>query len=215
MRTDQGSALAASLACVRPPPAPMRPSLLLALALLTGCTTSRVADFSSSAARAEVNDRADRGHPVLHLAGDRGRQVRSLHIAPDVTTWVDKKTGESRSAPTPDIEAVAFRRDGLGALQGVGIGIGVGALVGTWVGATDGVAGGGRGFTYSPAAGALLGAAMGAEVGAIVGAIRSNRVVYEAVPPCLGPPLACAAPLASLRNGPSAPLQTRGGVASR
>lgn len=167
----------------------MRPGLLLTLVLLMGCTTSRVADFSSPSTRTEVNDRAERGHPVLHLVGERGRQVRSLHVAPDVTTWVDKKTGESRWAPTADVEAIAFRRDGLGALQGVGIGIGVGALFGTWIGAADG-----QGFlTYSPLQGAALGAAAGAEIGAIVGAIRSNRFVYEAAPPCPGRPLTCAA----------------------
>lgn len=165
----------------------MRSTLLIALALLTGCTTSRVADLSSTSTRTEVNARAERGHPVLHLSGERGRQVRALHVAPDVTTWVDKKTGESRSAPTTDVEAIAFRRDGLGALQGVGIGVAVGALFGTMMGAIDG-----EGlFTYSPLQGAAMGAAAGAGIGVIVGAIRSNRFVYEAAS-CPGLPLACA-----------------------
>ncbi|WP_412060457.1 hypothetical protein [Rubrivirga sp. IMCC45206] len=166
----------------------MRTPLLLALVLLTGCTTSRVVDLSATSTRAEVNGRAERGYPVVHLVGERGRQVRSLHVAPDVTTWVDKKTGESRSAPTADVEAIAFRRDGLGALQGTGIGVAVGGFLGAWMGTLDG----NGTLTYTPLFGAVLGAVAGVEIGAIAGAIRSDRFVYEA-DRCPGVPLACAA----------------------
>ncbi len=161
--------------------------LLAALVLLAGCTHTRPADLSSSATRAEVNARAERGHPVLHLVGQRGRQVRSLHVAADVTTWIDKKTDEVRSAPTADVSAIAFRRDGLGALEGAGVGAVTGALLGALAGATDGDAF----FDFTPAAAAALYATGGAEIGAIVGALRSDRVVYEAAR-CPGPVVRCA-----------------------
>ena len=180
----------------------MKP-LVLALLALAGCTSTRLADLSSPATRAEVNGRAERGHPVLYVAGQRGRQVRALHVAPDVTTWTDKKTGEAHSAPTSEVEAVAFRRDGWGALQGVGIGIATGAAVGAIVGATDGEGW----FTYSPALGALLCATAGAEIGLLAGAIRSDRVVYEAAP-CPGPPLACAAPASAVSRTPASARPT-------
>ncbi|PAP78235.1 hypothetical protein [Rubrivirga marina] len=165
----------------------MRLAVLLLAFGLAGCTHTRPADLSSAATRAEVNARAERGHPVLHLDGQRGRQVRSLHVAPDVTTWIDKKTGEARSAPTAEVRAVAFRRDGHGALQGIGIGVAVVGLLDTYLGALDG-----EGFlTFSPLQGAAFGAAGGAEIGALVGAIRSDRVVYETAR-CRGPVARCS-----------------------
>lgn len=160
--------------------------LLAALAALTGCTHTRPADLASAATRAEINARAERGYPVLHLAGQRGRQVRALRLEADTTTWIDKKTGEFRAAPTADVAAVAFRRDGYGALEGIGIGVAVGATLGAVIGATDGDGF----FDFTPAAAAALYAAAGLEIGALAGAIRSDRVVYEAAP--CAPPLACA-----------------------
>ena len=175
----------------------MRAFTALLLVGLTGCTTSRPADLSSPSVRHEINARAERGHPVVHLVGQRGRQARSLHVAPDVTTWVDKKTGEVREAPTSEVEAIAFRRDGLGALEGIGIGVVTGAVLGAIVGATDE----GSAFDFTPAAAAVLYGTGGVEFGALFGAIRSDRFVYEAVP-CAGVPLACAtgAPPVSVRQ---------------
>ena len=162
------------------------PLLLAMLAALAGCTHTRPADLASAETRAEINARAERGHPVLHLVGRRGRQVRALRLEADTTTWIDKKTGELRAAPTADVEAVAFRRDGYGALEGLGVGVAVGAALGAYIGATDGDGF----FDFTTAAAAAIYGAAGLEVGALAGAIRSDRVVYEAAP--CAPPLACA-----------------------
>ena len=196
----------------RPPAAPYRsgsatplsvPRLVFLALLLAGCTYTRPAQLDSAGGRAEVNARAERGHAVLALTGERGRQVRALHVAPDVTTWTDKRTGEARSAPTADVAAVTFRRDGAGALKGAAIGAGVGAVLGFVAGRSPGDD---AFITLSPTVWAGLGAVNGVWVGALVGAAHSERHVYRvgpdassrvgavrAGPPCGGPPLACAA----------------------
>ena len=180
------------------------PRLVLLALLLAGCTYTRPAQLDSAGGRAEVNARAERGHAVLALAGERGRQVRALRVGPDMTTWTDKRTGEARSAPTADVAAVTFRRDGAGALKGAAVGAAVGAVLGFVSGRSPGDD---AFITLSPTAWASLGAANGVWVGALVGAAHSERHVYrvapgasprvgvvEARPSCGGPPLACAAP---------------------
>ncbi|MGB3544117.1 hypothetical protein [Rubrivirga sp.] len=175
----------------------MNLSPILLVLVLVGCTHTRPADLSSASTRATINARAERGFPVLHLEGERGRQVRALRVAADSTFWVDKRTDEARSAPTAAIDAVVFRRDGYGALAGAGIGAVVGGASG-FVGDPP--------FPFDRAFMVVMGAAGGAVVGAFSGAIRSDRVIYRARPfevgvlevvpaPCAGVPLACAAGL--------------------
>lgn len=175
--------------------------LLLAFAL-TGCVNSQSISLTDAESRAYINDRAESGHPVLALHGKRGRQVHSLNVGPDVTTWVDKKTGESRSARTAHVEAVTYRRDGAGALKGAAIGIGIGVALGLFAGETDdgsGLINYGT-FEYM----GMFGGS-GAAVGALGGAIHSDRAIFRVLPPletsaipsdgpCGGPPLACAVP---------------------
>ena len=181
------------------------PRLVFVALFLAGCTYTRPAQLDSAGGRAEVNARAERGHAVLALAGERGRQVRALHVGPDVTTWTDKRTGEARSAPTADVATVTFRRDGAGALKGAAVGAGVGAVLGFVSGRRS--PGDDAFITLSPTTWAGLGAANGVWAGALVGAAHSERHVYrvvpgassrvgvvEAGPSCGGPPLACAAP---------------------
>ncbi|WP_420457361.1 hypothetical protein [Rubrivirga sp.] len=171
--------------------------VVLLVPLLAGCVYTRPASLASPADRAEVNARAERGHPVLALAGERGRQVRALRVGPDTTTWVDKRTGEARSAPTSDVTAVSFRRDGAGALKGAAIGATAGALLYYVIAHVDPIP------LLPPRLAAGLGAVAAAPFGALAGAAVSERHVYRVVPepevaragpPCGGPPLACAAP---------------------
>ena len=177
--------------------------LLLALlaAVASGCVYSRAVSLDSARDRAAVNARAARGHAVVAVDGQRGRQVRDLRVGPDTTTWTDKKTGEARSAPTAHVSGITFRRDGAGALKGLAVGVGVGAALGLAASTApqDGF------FTLPPQTWALLGAIDGAVLGVLAGAIHSERHVYRpAAPPaaagppgpCAGPPLACAAPQA-------------------
>ena len=185
--------------------------LVLAALVLSGCAYTRPVSLASPQGRAEVNARAQRGHAVVSVAGGRGRQVRGLHLGPEVATWTDKKTGEPRSAPTADVTGVTFRRDGAGALKGLAVGAGVGAALGLLAGTgeSDGF------ITLSPRLWAVVGAVDGAVVGVLAGAIHSERHAYrplagspaasgpgtpaasglavEAGGPCGGPPLACAA----------------------
>jgi hypothetical protein len=175
--------------------------LALALLLLAGCVSTQPVSLGTPDGRARVNARAERGHPVLALYGGRGRQVRALHVGPDVTTWVDKRTGEARSAPTASVAAVTFRRDGAGALRGAAVGVGLGVALGLVAGVTDDD----RGLIdFSTGTFVSVFGASGALIGAVGGAIHSDRAVYRAVPDrpigagdvsegCGGPPLACAA----------------------
>lgn len=161
-----------------PSPAPVKALAFVAL-LLAGCTHTRSANLTSPAVRAEVNVRAERGHPVLHLEGERGREVHALRVDGDSTYWVDKRTDQAQSAPTSRVHSVAFRRAGIGALEGLGVGFGVGAVLGAVRGSTDG----GGLFSYSPGEGAWVVGVMGAAAGALAGAARSNRFVYVSVTP--------------------------------
>lgn len=172
----------------------MKQSLLVLLLVLAGCTHTRTADFSSVATRDEVNFRADRGHPVIHIKGEPSRQALALQIAADSATWIDKKSGEARAASTSSVEAVAFRRDGYGALEGAAIGTVAGGALMAWSATQD---------DFSPAFAAVIGAIGGQWLGALIGAIHSDKVVYQVHPvdvavledtsaPCPGLPLACA-----------------------
>lgn len=145
-----------------------------AVALMGGCVSTQPVSLTLGEDRHYLNKRALRGHPVLALRGQRGRQVQSLHIGPDSTTWIDKKSGELRSASTEDIEAVTFRRDGLGALKGFAISAAVGATLGAIRGATDD----GSFLDATPVQGAAIGSTVGV-YGALFGAIHSDRQIYR------------------------------------
>ncbi|MEM6327862.1 MAG: hypothetical protein AAF791_12150 [Bacteroidota bacterium] len=159
--------------------------LLLSTLALSACVSTQPASVATPEGRASLNERADRGHPVLALWGERGRQVRDLRIDADSARWVDKKTEEARSAPTDQIEAITFRRDGRGALKGMAVGAGLGALLGLYL---DVQAAGATGFIDFPPGFWTLGTAVGfAPFGAMGGAIHSDRDVHRIVPPGITP----------------------------
>lgn len=156
----------------------MRFALLLATAaLMTGCTTTRTLDPSVSALRSDVNERAARHPAVVTLASGERVPAASLHLAPDVTTWLDPTTGQGRSVETEAIVSIRITDRGRGTLQGAGAGLSVAAVAAgvalaayptnDWV-------------TNSDAA-LLVGVGTGvplATAGAIVGTARRARTDY-------------------------------------
>ena len=155
----------------------MRCLVLFVLAIgLAGCSHTETATIATADGRAEINTRAERGHAMVALEGERRRPVDDLRVAPDITVWTDAKTGEPRSAPTSEIRAITFRRDGIGALKGAAIGAAVGATLGLIAGGFDD---GGSFLSRPPGAYAVLVGTSGAAIGAIAGLIRSDLHTYR------------------------------------
>lgn len=152
------------------------------LVLLVGCTHTRVFDPGSSEKRAEVNARAERGLSVLQLRSDERIQARSVHVAPDVTTWIDPATGTTESISTSELEAIRFKSRGRGVLEGLGLGLAIGAGVGAVLGAVSGATDEGGLIDLTPAEGALVGSVafggVGVGVGGLAGLERGSRTVY-------------------------------------
>ncbi|WP_412062612.1 hypothetical protein [Rubrivirga sp. IMCC45206] len=98
-------------------------TILLAAALLAGCTSNRSLDATSPGAAAEINAQGQRQAALLALASGETTTARHLHVAPDVTTWLDAATGDLRSAPTAEVARIQFRHHGRGALEGAGVGV--------------------------------------------------------------------------------------------
>ncbi|MGB3544118.1 hypothetical protein [Rubrivirga sp.] len=146
--------------------------LLILLTALAGCTHTRPADLSSGTVRSEITSRAERGQAVVYVEGERGREARDLEVGTDVTTWVDRMSDEERSAPTSSLHAVAFRRDGLGALEGAAFGAATGVVV---FNLEHQLSGGGS--ELFPGLRTVAGATIGFLVGLLVGVIRSDQYV--------------------------------------
>lgn len=155
----------------------MRFRLLALLTLLTGCTTTQALDATTPGLRSAINEQATRRQAVVTLRSGERMPAASLHLAPDVTTWIDPETGAGRSASTDDIVDVRFVHRRRGALEGVGAGlaaaaVGAGVALAAypsneWVTNTD--------------AALIVGVGTGiplASLGALVGAARGSRTVY-------------------------------------
>lgn len=153
----------------------MRAAVVLLLAgWVAGCTHTHPLTLSTPEGRAAVTARAVRGDAVVRLDGEPPRLVDDLTVDADTTRWTDRRSGRVRAEPTARVRAVSFRRDGRGALTGVGVGIGLGLVLGLAADAEP------RGWIHiSTAQWLAIGAADGAVIGAIIGAMRSDRVVYR------------------------------------
>ena len=92
------------------------------LFVLAGCTHTRMLRLSSQHLRDEVNTRAAGRTATLELRNGFDQNVWGIHIAPDITTWLDSEGGQLQSIPTDEVEAVRFKRRGGGALEGYGFG---------------------------------------------------------------------------------------------
>ena len=164
------------------PPPFARLFLLIALAL-AGCTHSRPFDTASPDSHAGINDRAEGEAALVTLYGGEEARARSLHVAPDMTTWIDSDTGEMRSVSTSELASVRFTDRGRGILEGVGYGAAVGAGLGVVVGALTGAYDDGDEIIqFSPLGGALVGSVVfggaGAVIGGFAGLDQGSRTVY-------------------------------------
>jgi hypothetical protein len=149
--------------------------VVLAALVLAGCTHHRPLDAASPESRSHVNARAEGEYALVTLHGGEEAPARGLHVAPDVTTWLDSDTGEARSVPTTSLASVRFTDRGRGVLEGIGLGTAIGFAFGTVAGTLDDSGGI---VQFSPL---LIGAGYGMAgflVGIAVGAERGSRTVY-------------------------------------
>ena len=159
--------------------------VVVALAL-AGCTHSRPLDAASPESRTHVNARAEGESARITLYDGEEAHVRSLHVAPDVTTWLDPDTDELRSVPTSDLASVQFTDRGRGVLEGIGLGTAIGFAFGVSVGAGAylglGESDGASVIQVSPAGGVLIVGAgfglIGLFIGGVAGVDRGSYTVY-------------------------------------
>lgn len=181
----------ASLAGVHPCPS-MRTLLVLSFVALTGCSLSRSAAVDPLTDSARLN-RDVAGRTVTVVVEGRGPlRVRSLHVAPDTTTWIDPATGTLGRAATAAVLAVERRSRLRGVVRGAATMAAVGAVGGV-VGALVADLGAcgqilwdncerGPAMVFFGVAGATMLAPSGALVGGVVGD-REQWELAHPVPP--------------------------------
>ena len=160
--------------------------VVVAALALAGCTHSRSLDAASPESRTHVNARAEEEFALVTLHDGEEVRARGLHVAPDVTTWLDPDTDEMRSVPTSNLASVRFTDRGRGVLEGTGIGTAIGFAFGVGVGAgaylgleeNDGISI----IQVSPAGGVLIVGAgfgfLGLLIGGVAGLDGGSRTVY-------------------------------------
>lgn len=159
--------------------------VVVAALTLAGCTHNRTLEPASPESRTHVNARAEGESALVTLRHGEEVRARSLHVAPDVTTWLDPDTSEMRSVPTSELASVRFTDRGRGVLEGLGVGAAYGAGLGVLVGALTGANDDGDFIQFSPAGGALIGGVffggIGAAIGGLAGLDQGSRTVYAPV----------------------------------
>ena len=156
---------------------------------LPACTHTRTVEVASPEAQRAINVRVERRTARVALAGGSAVSVRALHVAPDVTTWIDPATGKTGSAPTAEVVSVQFTNRGRGLLEGLGLGLVVGAGGGALVGLAtyEEPRPGELCIFCSRSDSALLGAVffgmVGTGLGGLIGLARGSRIVHIAPPP--------------------------------
>ena len=155
---------------------------VLAVLVLAGCTHSHPLNAASPESRSHVNARAEQKSALVTLYDGEEVRARSLHVAPDVTTWLDPKTGTMRSVPTSELASVRFTDRGRGVLEGLGLGTAIGVVSGAVVGAYAEANGDEGGYVSIEVPGAILGGAvfgsLGLLIGGIAGVDRGSYTVY-------------------------------------
>jgi hypothetical protein len=155
---------------------------LLVLFAITGCSSTRIASTGDDLGT--VNLLAERRVAHVTLAGGEIVRARALLIEADSVSWVDARTGEFRTAATPQVREVRFTSRGRGALEGAGLGaaIGGGALGGLF---TLGMVASGWSWEWG---GMISGAVLGLPIGAAAGAGMGERSTYVIDLPASAPP---------------------------
>lgn len=161
----------------------MRCTLFVLTALvLTGCTSTRVADPQAPRPYTEVNEAVQGRVVQLHLADGRTLRATDLDVAPDVASYMDAD-GQMHTVATDRIEQIRLTQHGRGALDGLGVGLLMGGAGGAMIGFGLGSACSeddllcDPGF-YAAISGALFGA-LGGLVGGAIGSARGHRTVYR------------------------------------
>lgn len=179
----------------------MRAALVLALAVLCGCTSTRTVTPGATSGASANTDLAGRTVRVL-LTDGRDVRAESVTILPDSTSWFNPATGELVEVATAEVVHVTERSRGRGARQGALIG-GGGSLVLVTAGillASDdwGYAEGLKplvAFGLGGAAG-LYGAVMGGGLGYLNG----SETRYDLMPAVAIRPAPTAGPTAAARS---------------
>lgn len=106
--------------------------LLLAVTALTGCTQTKHVSTSTdqSDSFAALNRNLEGRNVNLGLTDERIMPSTALLIRSDSTWMLDHVTGSVHRAATHEIDYVALRRPGRGAVQGAVFGAAAGAVVG-------------------------------------------------------------------------------------
>ena len=172
-------------------------TLFTALSIsMISCTSVRHVDFSAQGdlPYVEINATAQRrAATVTYMARqktvsdsyrllERKERVEQLRLAPDSTSWIMARTGESVTIATSDIHRILFSERGRTG-RGVVIGALAGGAVGVIAGATSETDCGGCIEILSDGQAALLGGvllgALGGAVGAIIGSQSGHLVEFE------------------------------------
>lgn len=167
----------------------MRAALLAALAVLTGCTSTRT--LPSDASFDPVTHAALAGRTVeIHLADGRVVPGQSIAIHPDSTSWIDPATGALVQVATADVRAASTRSRGRGAWQGALVsGLAASAVMsgviardlGDWGELNDAQP------AFAVTMGTVWGFAPGAALGGAVGYAAGAERRYVLAPPQVGP----------------------------
>ena len=171
--------------------------LVLLIAAASGCTHTRTLDPAAPSGFAGLNARAHDAATVC-LADGRRFAVRSVHVAPDVTTGLSVDTGRAVAVPTDSVASVTFRSRGRGLVQGLGIGLAAGAggaAVGALLSRGNAVDAG-----WGASVGGLVVAVPALTVGGVAGWVQGSDRVYLApqagpCPPADEPPRRRLSPL--------------------
>ena len=158
-------------------------ALLLALLVLTGCSTTRpVAGHETLTALDEIKYRTADDQAVIRLVDGRKMKGTRIHGDLEEITWQDPDDFTAVSVPTGDIDSITLVSHGRGAAQGLGLG----ALCGAVLGGVAGYSGGddeGSFLAFSAeqkaGMGAVGGVAAGGLVGVLAGGASGSKTVYE------------------------------------
>lgn len=156
--------------------------IAILIALLGGCTHTRVFDLTTSEDRARVNAQVEQRSSVVLLRSGERADAKALQLNSNAASWINPETGEPRSVLLTEIRAVEMPAYGRGALEGLAIGTGIGGLLG-FIGIT--IEGAEEQLGGPSTEVVLLGSAfLGGLVGALVG-IEAGRTLYVSKSPLM------------------------------
>lgn len=145
--------------------------------LLAGCSSSAPLARTDAAQQADLNRHLAGARVTVYFADGSWADAAYLHVAPDVTTWVDPRSGELETSPTEAVvrvEVLQRVRSGLfGGAVGAAVGAGLGAAYVLLLPKDRTPS---RDYNRPPLV--TGGALSGGVIGGIVGAVRGRRVIH-------------------------------------